>query len=167
MARTEEAAKKGILRQDPSAKRGAAQQLLDLDREVSRLASAKQKAQKAASESGHTCKELQSQCHWLKGRLRTVMSDQRRLVVQLGQAEQKTGKRLLGAAQDGAQGRCTLGNGENIFHALWVAVPFRWQSKSRQRELASLCCCPYHLLMKALTAVGYKSGPKGPEKVPC
>lgn len=69
-----------------------------MDKEVSRLAAAKLKAQRIASERGQTCLELQAQCQWLKERLRIVMQDQRRLVVQLGMAQQRSGSRPTAVA---------------------------------------------------------------------
>lgn len=104
LARTEEAAKRAILQHDPSAKRGAAQQLLDLDREVARLTASKLKAQKQAAEKSKLAAELTKTCAQLKKRLRAVLHDQRNLVVQLGIAQQKAGIKAAGlrlAAADG------------------------------------------------------------------
>ena len=64
-----------------------------MDAEVSRLAAAKSKAQRVASKRGQTCSELHAQCQALKERLQSVLHDQRRLVVQLGLAQQRDGKR--------------------------------------------------------------------------
>ena len=91
LARTEEAGKRAILRYDPSARRGAAQQLLELDREVARLTAAKIKAQKVAAEKSRAAAELSRTCSNLKKRLAAVLHDQRRLIVQLGLSQQKAG----------------------------------------------------------------------------
>lgn len=69
-----------------------------MDVEVSRLAAAKLKAQRIASERGQICTELHEQCQHLKERLRVVLQDQRRLVVQLGLAQQKSGSRATAVA---------------------------------------------------------------------
>ena len=91
LARTETAGKRAILRYDPSAGRGAAQQLLELDREVARLTAAKLKAQKVAAEKSRAAAELSRTCSNLKKRLAAVLHDQRRLIVQLGLSQQKAG----------------------------------------------------------------------------
>lgn len=73
LARTEESAKRAILRKDPSAKRGAAHQLLEMDQEVARLAAAKLKAQRIAGEKAREAAQLEKSCSALKGRLKAVM----------------------------------------------------------------------------------------------
>lgn len=82
-----------------------------MDREVNSLAAAKLKAQRVASERGQTCTELHSQCQRLKTHLRAVMSDQRRLVVRLGVAEQKAQGRAIKTGGNGAAGNAKLGGG--------------------------------------------------------
>ena len=69
-----------------------------MDAEVNRLAAAKLKAQRVASERGQTCSELHAQCQYLKERLRVVLQDQRRLVAELGLAQQKGGDRSTAVA---------------------------------------------------------------------
>lgn len=73
LARTEESAKRAILRKDPSAVRGAAHQLLEMDQEVARLAAAKLKAQRIAAEKARQAAELEKSCTDLKSRLNSAM----------------------------------------------------------------------------------------------
>ena len=96
VARTETSAKRAILSSHPSAKRGFAQQLLNLEWEVERLTAAKSRAERQAVESQRALADLQGTCERQKQRLSTVLSDQRRLVVQLGEAQQRAGLKGAG-----------------------------------------------------------------------
>ena len=89
LARTEEAAKRAMVRNDVSARGGTAQHLLDLERKVVRLTAERNEAQACAAKETRVAAELRPRAVGLNKRLDFVLRDQRRLVQQLGVLQQR------------------------------------------------------------------------------
>lgn len=84
LARTEEAAKRAMVRNDSSARGGVAQRLLDVERELARVAADKDAAEAKLSRERKRAQDYKTKTEELKKRLNTVLKDQRRLVQQVG-----------------------------------------------------------------------------------
>ena len=71
--------------------------------QVGQLETAKMRAQRTAKEKMRIADSLETECKSLKGRLKAVMHDQRKLVVQLGLTQQKAGIRgVIGGPEEAA-----------------------------------------------------------------
>ncbi|KAK9810202.1 hypothetical protein WJX72_006558 [[Myrmecia] bisecta] len=93
LARTEEAAKRAMVRNDSSARGGAAQRLLDLERELTRLGADKAEAEGRAAREHKRAVDYKVKAEELKRRLEGVLKDQRRLVQQVGQQQSRMAMR--------------------------------------------------------------------------
>ncbi|DBB03911.1 TPA: hypothetical protein ACH3X1_012996 [Trebouxia sp. C0004] len=87
LARTEEAAKRAMVSRDPSAKGGAAQRLLDLECELSRVQADRTELEARYMKEHKRAGDFKTKSEELKRRLDTVLRDQRQLVQRVGNAE--------------------------------------------------------------------------------
>ncbi|KAL0055976.1 hypothetical protein WJX82_006293 [Trebouxia sp. C0006] len=87
LARTEEAAKRAMVARDPSAKGGAAQRLLDLECELSRVQADRTELEARYMKEHKRAGDFKTKSEELKRRLDTVLRDQRQLVQRVGNAE--------------------------------------------------------------------------------
>lgn len=87
LARTEEAAKRAMVARDPSAKGGAAQRLLDVECELSRVQADCTELEAKYMKERKRAGDFKTKSEELKRRLDTVLRDQRQLVQRLGSAE--------------------------------------------------------------------------------
>ncbi len=87
LARTEEAAKRAMVSRDPSAKGSAAQRLLDLECELSRVQADRTELEARYMKEHKRAGDFKTKSEELKRRLDTVLRDQRQLVQRVGNAE--------------------------------------------------------------------------------
>ena len=87
LARTEEAAKRAMVARDPSAKGGAAQRLLDMECELSRVQADRTELETKYLKERKRAGDFKTKSEELKRRLDSVLRDQRQLVQRVGNAE--------------------------------------------------------------------------------
>lgn len=87
LARTEEAAKRAMIARDASARGGAAQRLLDVECELSRVQADCTELEAKYMRERKRAGDFKTRSEELKRRLDTVLRDQRQLVQRLGNAE--------------------------------------------------------------------------------